>query len=306
MPGTRFDDSYSVEPRYNTKVVVRETGVPADTFRAWERRYQAPVPHRTGTGQRLYSERDIAIIRWLRDRTAEGMTISQAVRLLEEDAPPESRDQPVAWEHLEQQLVAALLRLDGHGAEAVLGQAFALYSVDEVCLRLIAPAMVTIGQGWHVGTVSVGQEHFATELLRRKLLSLLGVYDVVSGHATIIAACAPGEYHDMGLLILALMLVRRGYKVVYLGANVPIEGLLPVVEQATADLVCLSATTPATGSTVKGVAEALGRLDHPPLVVAGGAGLDESVDPEGHYVQVDGNARVAVEQITGLVVARRE
>src|SRR3712207_5260618 len=99
MPKTRFDNSYSAEPRYNTKVVVRETGVPADTFRAWERRYQVPVPHRTATGQRLYSERDIVIIRWLRDRTLEGMTISQAVRLLGEEVPAEAGDQPATWEY---------------------------------------------------------------------------------------------------------------------------------------------------------------------------------------------------------------
>src|ERR671916_2072121 len=82
MRDERFGEGYSTEARYNTKAVVRDTGVPADTFRAWERRYGTPLPHRTATGQRLYSERDIAIIRWLRDRTAAGLTVSQAVRLL--------------------------------------------------------------------------------------------------------------------------------------------------------------------------------------------------------------------------------
>src|SRR6058998_2450233 len=96
----------SLSPVYNTKAVVRETGVPADTFRAWERRYHVPMPHRTATGQRLYSERDIAIIRWLRDRTIEGLTVSQAVRLLEDQGEAEETgEQPITWELLEQQLV---------------------------------------------------------------------------------------------------------------------------------------------------------------------------------------------------------
>src|SRR3712207_3606306 len=113
MRHQHVSESYSSEPRYNTKVVVRETGVPADTFRAWERRYGVPMPHRTPAGQRLYSDRDIAIVHWLRDRTAEGMTISQAVHLLESGhAAAESDAQPVAWDRLEQQLVEALLRLD--------------------------------------------------------------------------------------------------------------------------------------------------------------------------------------------------
>ena len=73
---------FSTAPVFNTKAVARETGVPADTFRAWERRYGMPRPQRTPGGHRLYSERDIAIIRWLRDRTDEGVNISHAVLLL--------------------------------------------------------------------------------------------------------------------------------------------------------------------------------------------------------------------------------
>src|SRR3954471_8088044 len=72
----------STAPVFNTKAVARETGVPADTFRAWERRYGVPQPQRTAGGHRLYSDRDIAIIRWLRERTDEGVNISHAVLLL--------------------------------------------------------------------------------------------------------------------------------------------------------------------------------------------------------------------------------
>src|SRR5215212_9443727 len=73
---------FSTAPVFNTKAVARETGVPADTFRAWERRYGVPRPQRTAGGHRLYSERDIAIIRLLRDRTNDGVNISHAVMLL--------------------------------------------------------------------------------------------------------------------------------------------------------------------------------------------------------------------------------
>ncbi len=306
MRTTRFGENLSTEPRYNTKVVVRETGVPADTFRAWERRYHVPLPHRTATGQRLYSERDIATIRWLRDRTIDGLTVSQAVRLLDADGGVEQTDEkPVTWEMLQEQLVTALLRLDAQGAEAVLGQAFALYSLDDVCLRLISSALETIGNGWHDGTVSVGQEHFATQLLRRKLQALFSIYDIIAGHATVVAACAPGEQHDVGLVILALILVRRGYRVVYLGADVPIGGLLPVVEQVGADLVCISTMTAGTAQAAQEMAEALQRLPHPPLVVVGGAGAVEIADDKAPYMRVDGDARVAVEQIAVLIAARR-
>lgn len=74
-------DRLHTEPVYNTRAVVQRTGVPADTIRAWERRYGAPAPCRTTGNQRLYSERDLALICWLRDQTRAGLTISQAVAL---------------------------------------------------------------------------------------------------------------------------------------------------------------------------------------------------------------------------------
>lgn len=302
MKNERFGEGYSTEARYNTKAVVNETGVPADTFRAWERRYGTPMPHRTATGQRLYSEHDIAIVRWLRDRTAAGLTVSQAVRLLTSthEAPEHELD-PANWPILGQELVEALMRLDSVRADALLAQAFARFSIDDVCLRLLEPALVEIGELWHTGTASVGQEHFATGFIRRKLHALLNVYDVVAGHTTIIAACLPGEQHDVGLLILALALVRRGYRVVYLGADLPVEGLIAVVEQVHPDLVCLSATTRTTAEQVVPVAAALRALPQPPIVVAGGHGMAR-IEPQPRlYIRLDGNAIEATAQIGELL-----
>src|SRR5215207_1482761 len=119
---------YSIVPIFNTKAVVRETGVPADTFRAWERRYGVPHPQRTHGGHRLYSERDIAIIRWLRERTEEGMNISHAVMLLTNlpDAPalalmPEEGVR--ALHRLAEELAQALSDFDAQQAERVVGEA---------------------------------------------------------------------------------------------------------------------------------------------------------------------------------------
>src|SRR4028118_2259482 len=135
---SRFLQSCSTTPLYNTKLVVGETGVPADTFRAWERRYGLPRPQRGEGGQRLYSERDIATIRWLRDRTNEGLTISQAVALLEsESEAPAVSDQPRSFDVLQGELLQAVLRFDSVGADTILSEAFALYSLDAVCVNIM-------------------------------------------------------------------------------------------------------------------------------------------------------------------------
>src|SRR5512145_2746366 len=74
----------STTPAFNLKVVLKETGIAADTLRAWERRYGLPMPQRSAAGHRLYSQRDIETIKWLLKRQAEGLSISRAVDLWNE------------------------------------------------------------------------------------------------------------------------------------------------------------------------------------------------------------------------------
>ena len=76
--------SISKKPRYNLNLIVQETGLKADTIRAWERRYGLPQPGRTAGGHRLYSDYDLQTMHWLLQRQKDGMRISQAVVYLQE------------------------------------------------------------------------------------------------------------------------------------------------------------------------------------------------------------------------------
>src|SRR5215212_4340455 len=115
----------STAPVFNTKAVARETGVPADTFRAWERRYGMPRPQRTPGGHRLYSQRDVAIIRWLRDRTEEGVNISHAILLLTNtlnmaaSATPAGNDDARLIGQLVDEIVLALVGFDSARADQI-------------------------------------------------------------------------------------------------------------------------------------------------------------------------------------------
>ena len=301
----------AAEPLYNIKAVVQRTGVPADTMRAWERRYGVPRPRRTGTGRRLYSERDIEAIRWLRDRTAAGVTISQAIEQLRGlgeqpfGAPaPEREPGPRHFGALTRELLDALLAFDRPSADGVIEEAFTLYAVEDVCLRLLSPVLVEIGERWRRREATVAQEHFASHVVQRRLTGLLHAYNPAVARGTIVAACAPEELHELGLLILAVFLVRRGWRVVYLGANVPIADLLQTIERLAPDLVCLSAMNLRTTQTLREAAEAIARLPEPhPPVAFGGAhfnlepALRELVP--GRYLGAD--AREAAEQVERLL-----
>jgi MerR family transcriptional regulator, light-induced transcriptional regulator len=273
----------SASPVFNTKAVARETGVPADTFRAWERRYGVPRPQRTAGGHRLYSERDIATIRWLRDRTDEGVNISHAVMLLTNtldatEVMPDGNDEARAFRQLTDQIVEALAIFNIPQADQILSEAFSIYPLERVLLELVQPAMVEIGERWHRGAINVAVEHFATQFIRRKLASLLTIFEGGAHRATIVVGCAPGELHDLGALLSALFLVRRGWHVIYLGPQVPLFDLLETVEAVKPSLVCLSASTMETALELIPVARGLAQAY--PWLHVGYGGRVFNVNPE--------------------------
>jgi methanogenic corrinoid protein MtbC1 len=249
----------STAPIFNTKAVARETSVPPDTFRAWERRYGVPRPRRTATGHRLYSERDMAVIRWLRDRTDEGMNISHAVMLLasalEEGPGPVGDAEARALDRMVGALIGALTSFDGASAERIVSEAFAIHPFESVLLGLVQPAMVEVGERWSRGETTVAAEHYATEFVRRKLTGLLTTFESATTRETILVGCAPQELHDLGALFASLFLVRRGWHVVFLGPQVPLADVLDTVQQLRPDLVCLSASTAETAALLREVAQ---------------------------------------------------
>lgn len=304
-------------PLYNTAAVVQRTGVPAVTFRAWERRYGFPKPRRDPAGQRLYSERDIQHIRWLADQTGRGVAISRAIAMLRGGyaGPPPAEPIPSqaarSFETLQSEMREALLAFNAGRAEAVLAEAFALFSVEDVCLRLLEPLLVDVGDRWHAGQISVAEEHYASSFVRTRLFALLHAYESADGRGRLIfTACAPGEWHELGILLVSVFLVRRGYSVRYLGPNLPVEGLAGVVQRHRPDLVVLSAQSAETARELGGAAAALraGPPPHPRLAFGGQAfNLDPSLREtiEGTYVGPD--AAAAVEAVTRLLesTARR-
>lgn len=315
MAHQNFLAQFSDKPRYNTKAVAQETGVPADTFRAWERRYGVPRPQRTEGGHRLYSERDIATIRWLRDRTAEGLTISQAIALMVDGTESSLTwlntavdTEPHSWERLNSRFFAALTDFDAARAEQILGEAFALYPLEEVFLKLVQPTMTEIGEQWHQGKLNVTTEHFATQFVRRKLSSLFNTYNITDGRGMIIVACAPSEQHDLGALLISVFLVRHGWQVVYLGPEVPLRDLLDTIQRIHPDLVCVAASTTETAIQLLEIGRSVLSLP-PPRPHFGYGGRAFNVNPglreriPGQFLGKD--AQETIDTITDLLSTAR-
>jgi MerR family transcriptional regulator, light-induced transcriptional regulator len=267
-PGLRLSD-FATTPLYNIKAVVQSTGISPSTLRAWERRYNMGRPQRSDSGYRLYSERDVTVIRWLKAQVDAGMSISQAVSWLENiaadaggmdsvvlpgpvgnsqfgdgmSAHSSRREQVRDFPSLQDDLLRALLAFNEEGAELVVAEAFAMYSVEHVGENLIMPVLSEIGERWHRGELSITTEHFATNYLIQRLAALLRSIPNGSNSPLIWVGCAPTELHEVGPLLLAIYLRRAGYRVHYLGQNVPSEDLSAELQFHQPAMLLFSAST---------------------------------------------------------------
>ena len=249
-------------PLYNIGLVARMTGVPVSTLRVWERRYAFPATARTAGGQRLFSERELARLRWVKHRVDQGMQVSQAIRALQhgeaqgelpelEAAAPAPLPTPLptppaglSLEGVRAQLHAALHSHDLERADEILNAAGPLFAPEQLIETVVYPLLEEIGRAWQTGSVTVATEHLATNYLRhRMLLWMLSGPPVYPGVPPVVLACAPGELHEGSLITLGVLLRRRRWPVAYLGQSLPLPDLARFVAEVQPLAIVLVAMT---------------------------------------------------------------
>jgi MerR family transcriptional regulator, light-induced transcriptional regulator len=283
-------------PVYNIKAVSRLVGLLPVTLRAWERRYGLPHPGRGDQGYRLYSEYDVRTLRWLKAQIEAGLSIGRAVEYLTElrtggfdpaiettyqGRPAPSQAISPTLDTLAEQLLDALVHFDEPGALEVMRRAFALYSVDQVLMLVVQPTLVILGEAWHRGEMPIAVEHYATQFCMQHLMSMLAAAAPPSHVGIIVAACAPGELHQVGILILVVMLRWRGWDVKYLGPDLPLEQLEEALRPIQPQVLMFSANRVETAERLNRLPEVLARFPQPhPVVILGGQAFQATHLPE--------------------------
>jgi methanogenic corrinoid protein MtbC1 len=269
----------------------RRVGVSVESLRAWERRYGLLTPSRTQGGFRLYGEDDVARVLAMRANLERGLSAAEAARLA--IAADEVSETPAPVRDAAE-LVAALDRFDEAAAQAGLDELLATLTLDVVLREILVPYLHELGERWERGEISVAQEHFASNLLRGRLMALARSWDRGAGPRALLA-CVEGELHDLPLLCFGLALRGRGWRITYLGANTPVASVVEAARALAPDAVVVSGTV---SGAFDGV---LGRLRevalHAPLFVAGAA-ADEDVARRAHGTFVDDDVVTAAEELS--------
>ena len=176
---------------------------------------------------------------------------------------------------LDERYLAALLHGDAAAAADVVGHAQARgWGAEQIYLDLFVPAQAAIGARWHAGTLSVADEHLATEITLGEMERLRDrlIARATSGRHAVVA-CVEGEAHAIGARMLADFLRIDGWTVDYLGANTPTADLVELVARRRPALVALSVTLTEHVPALRVAAAALRRITPPPRILAGGAAL---------------------------------
>jgi methanogenic corrinoid protein MtbC1/transposase-like protein len=256
---------------YTVKAAARSTGLSAHVLRVWEKRYGAVVPHRTSTGRRVYTEADIERLRLLREATTWGHAIGQIATLpsaqlkqlvrrgretgdrypvaaevspLNGLAGEEDEAEDVTPDQVVKLAIAAVTALDSSALEKQLSRSLVLWSRPRVMDDVVVPLMHLIGEGWRTGELRIAQEHMASAVVRTFLGDMVRAHGVSQGAPTLVVTTPAGQHHEIGALMVAAVAAAEGWRVIYLGPDLPAEEIAAAVFRGKAKAVALSLVHP--------------------------------------------------------------
>ena len=226
---------------YPIGAVARLTGITVDTLRIWERRYGAVTPVRDERG-RLYTDADIQRLRQLADGVARGHSIGRLARLSPESltallaaqvADSGAAARPFAPRgagdaHLA--LLSAVERFDAAGLDRELSRLSIAMSPRDLVHRVVLPLMAHVGEEWHAGRLTAGQEHLISAGLRSLLGGLVRIAGAEHAPRRLLFATPPGDRHEFGILAAAMLAAVARLGTVYLGPDLP---AVEIVDAAT-------------------------------------------------------------------------
>lgn len=227
MQGTYTED---VSANLRIGELARRTGVRPELLRAWERRYALLRPERSSGGYRLYSAEDERRVGTMTAALRRGLAAGEAAKLALGDAT----DLPSA-----ETLTEALVAFDDVGAHAALDRLLSSLTLETVLRDAILPALHDLGERWQRDEITIGQEHFASNLLRGRMLGVARGWDRGSGSRALLA-CPSGEHHDLSLIAFGLALREHGWRITYLGADTPLATIAETATTLRPDLVVLA------------------------------------------------------------------
>ncbi len=231
--------------QYSIKDLENLTSIKAHTIRIWEQRYNLLQPKRTDTNIRYYEDDDLRKILNINLLYSNGFKISKIAKLSENEILSESQklitEKSQVNDEMVDLLLMSIIELDENKTYGMLLYAFEEKSIEELYTDIIIPLLHKIGELWQLNTISIGHEHFFSNLLRAFFLAKTSELKIEKKvNKKVMMFLRPGEEHELSLLLYNFIFKREGWQVIYLGSNVPYKDLKLTYDQMNPDLILTS------------------------------------------------------------------
>lgn len=288
------------ERTYPIKVVARRTGLTAHAIRAWEKRYGAVEPIRTPTNRRVYTEAHLERLLLLARATRAGYSIGQVAKLPTEklveivreanaDEEMENRtaaagqgvatgDRLAPEAHLDA-IIEAVEQMDGSSLDSALNGAAIALTQPVLLEQVVLPLMRQVGERWHKGTLRVVQEHLATAAVTSFLSGQIRSFSPPATAPVLLVTTPMGQRHEIGAQAASIFALADGWRVSFLGPDLPAGEIAAAASLSNARAVALSIVYPADDPRVAEQIRELGALLPPGVtVLAGGESANAYAD----------------------------
>jgi MerR family transcriptional regulator, light-induced transcriptional regulator len=229
--------------------VARKTGLSTHVLRAWERRYGVVEPKRAESGTRLYNDADVVRLRLLKRVTDAGHPIGRVADVSTEDLLNLLRDealvrQPPAAAGLPSGLMSECLEaveaMDGARVHGVLMRGSVLLGAERFLDELVVPLLHRVGELWERGSICPAHEHLFSATVKRVLGWMMEQVAVPGAGPVLVATTPTGQRHEMGAMLTGIVGAEEGWRVEYLGPDLPAEDIVRAVAATGARAVALS------------------------------------------------------------------
>jgi MerR family transcriptional regulator, light-induced transcriptional regulator len=220
---------------YSIKDLERITGIKAHTIRIWEKRYGIVAPDRTESNIRLYCDMEVKKLMNVSILLKNGYKISRVAELDQEQLSRKVMEVSMVSNGYDSQiesLVSAMIELDESKFEKLLNMSILKEGFENSVYKVLYPFFERVGVLWQAGSINPAHEHFITNLVKQKMYVAIDSIPVPTGnHVKKFLLFLPEwELHELGLLVYDYMIKRAGFKVIYLGQNVPEDDVYAVTD----------------------------------------------------------------------------
>jgi DNA-binding transcriptional MerR regulator len=234
--------------QYSIKDLERITGIKAHTIRIWEKRYNIVEPERTDTNIRLYNDENLKKLLNVSILVNNGYKISKVAELNNDELSEKILEVSRLSHNYVNQiegLILSMIELDEVMFEDILNNTIIKLGFEKTVFEVLHPLFQRVGVLWQIGSINPAQEHFLSNLIRRKMLVAIdGLPPVNDKDAKRFILFLPeNELHEIGLMLYEYLIRKHGFKVIYLGQSMPLDDVVTIGKTTRPDYILTSFTS---------------------------------------------------------------